>query len=1276
MKVVGLISGGKDSFYNLMQCVANRHTVIALGNLHPKPQDNKDELDSYMYQTVGHDVIHLYKDCLDVPLYRQEIKGKPIEQGSDYVRTEQDETEDLFELLSTVKAAHPDLEAVSVGAILSNYQRIRVESVCSRLGLVALAYLWQRNQEELLYEMAQAGVNAVLIKIAAIGLKRQHLGQSIGDMYPHLVKMNREYDLHICGEGGEYETITLDCPLFKRRIVVEESEVVIHSDDAFAQVAYLRFKKLRLEEKTEDELDSCWMSDINLDPVWEADELMLPIEEIVQSKQASQKHDDSSSKVISQEPAVARDDSLEQHTSKFLSHQSDVVCAIGGTTAFEATSSKSTRHLSIAEETVACLQNVQAKLENIGLSWTEVVFMQVFVANMADFGVVNGAYKGFFGINPPPRACVGTNLPKPCRIQVSCTAIRKGAVSTKPRQTLHVQGMSYWAPANIGPYSQATEQAYHSFIAGQIGMIPSTLDLPTPASLAKETAWSLRNLSQIATVRQSDLANRTALCIVYVKSANDFEAVTAAWEHIVNKKTPPPLLAISVPSLPKGGQVEWQALIHHGKVYAEKAPVSKEDQDGDGYETDDDDMYQVEKRALHPVTLSLGHEPPSTGAGLGASWKTKTQSWFLSPLLTALSVVQVPETSSLASLFSSLSVSDNNAAGNEKQQRLNKETVQDMLAMTIKAMDRILESHLQPEAGPGVEGGWADVVAMSLYYHDTLLDGPELLSRVFDKLLSQYFGKTTNVALTLVPVQAIADRGVLALTVHAVALFNSQSHSHSQQPQQRQQYSTQHFTTQAQNPSVVSSSWTIQAYSVSEKGEKDTVRGSATVGVPTAVARSMLLQGLQFWYRVPIKLFRPMRVDYLVMARAATMGIIPTPANRLALAETKTQLSKRTQFFRATSIGMVAHAVKTQGAGFIYRQVLPPLVMNSFIGSVLYTTYIFTLPVFHPAFTYQKSRTFPPPPFPAVFMAGALAGAAQSLVAAPMDSLKVKFQVQDLAHGGKHKSMASFAITTLKEMGLKTVYRGFALTLVKDSLACGLFFGVFEWVKQQGYYYFIDELYGIREDMELLRVKVQNGYSSSLSSTVPGPPPPTAPSDVASRPYFLLEPTFVLLAGAAAAVAYQAVDYPLEQVKSIFYAKETALQAETLRNAPAAHTQHLNSVSMRSGTSISSQLYDMTWKECKAQARDAGGWRRFLFANFASTAIRAVPAASVGFLVFELMKRKLDARRYESEDREMESYLDRMMAERDAERRAEWLMEFSPEYKALKEREYQELAIN
>ncbi|KAF9115840.1 hypothetical protein BGX27_006081 [Mortierella sp. AM989] len=725
MRILGLISGGKDSFYNLMHCVANGHKVIALGNLHPPSQEIKDEMDSYMYQTVGHDVIHLYKDCLEVPLYRQEIKGRPIEQGSDYVVTSMDETEDLFQLLQKVKTAHPDLEAVSVGAILSTYQRIRVENVCARLGLVTLAYLWQRDQEELLSEMAQAGVNAILIKVAAIGLKTQHLGQSIGDMYPYLCRMNQQYDLHICGEGGEYETVTLDCPLFKRRIVVDESEIVIHSDDHFAQVAYLRFKKLHLEDKSDEELDLNWKTDMNLNPVWRADSMIVPIGGIVCSKLQLKDDSGESESVGSTIPGVTyvskHDCTRVGHHSKFSTHQGNIICAVGMTNAFEGTSIETRRHLSIAEETTACLQNVQAKLDKIGLSWAEVVFMQVFVSDMGDFGVVNGAYKEFFDINPPPRACVGANLPNEIRIQVSCNAIRKSASSPKPRKTLHVQGISYWAPANIGPYSQATQQAYHAYIAGQIGMIPCTLDLPEPPSLAKETAWSLRNLAQIAAVCQMDINN------------------------------PAPILAICMPSLPKGAQVEWQATLHNGKVYADKTIVqTTATGDQDGYETDDDDMYQLEKRALHPTTLSLVHEHPLTpesSAVFEQQWEAKR----------------------------------------DDKHVIAEDVLIDMLAMMVNAMDRVLDSHIAPAVGPGVEGGWSSVVGVTLYYYELLIREPDSLASKLEALLSKLGtsksdtvpssdsskditsqSTVNNIAVTLVPVQAIANSGVLALTLHAV----------------------------------------------------------------------------------------------------------------------------------------------------------------------------------------------------------------------------------------------------------------------------------------------------------------------------------------------------------------------------------------------------------------------------------------------------------------------------------------------------------------------------
>lgn len=72
MRVVALVSGGKDSCYNMMQCVIEGHQIVALANLRP---EMKDELDSYMFQTVGHHGIDLYAEAMGLPLYRHTIQG-------------------------------------------------------------------------------------------------------------------------------------------------------------------------------------------------------------------------------------------------------------------------------------------------------------------------------------------------------------------------------------------------------------------------------------------------------------------------------------------------------------------------------------------------------------------------------------------------------------------------------------------------------------------------------------------------------------------------------------------------------------------------------------------------------------------------------------------------------------------------------------------------------------------------------------------------------------------------------------------------------------------------------------------------------------------------------------------------------------------------------------------------------------------------------------------------------------------------------------------------
>jgi diphthamide synthase (EF-2-diphthine--ammonia ligase) len=62
---------------------------------------------------------------------------------------------------------------------------------CQRLALTPLSYLWQRNQGELLSEMIMAGMEAIIIKVAGIGLDTTHLGKTLSEMQPKLVTLVR-----------------------------------------------------------------------------------------------------------------------------------------------------------------------------------------------------------------------------------------------------------------------------------------------------------------------------------------------------------------------------------------------------------------------------------------------------------------------------------------------------------------------------------------------------------------------------------------------------------------------------------------------------------------------------------------------------------------------------------------------------------------------------------------------------------------------------------------------------------------------------------------------------------------------------------------------------------------------------------------------------------------------------------------------------------------------------------------------------------------------------
>ncbi|THH10075.1 hypothetical protein EW145_g1577 [Phellinidium pouzarii] len=538
MKYIALLSGGKDSCFNLVHCSKNGHELVAAASLGPQP--GKEELDSYMYQTVGQDAIELVAKALDVPLYRKSITGSAIEQGSEYGTREagilrgvkDDETEDLFELLSEVKNSHPDIQGVSVGAILSNYQRVRVEHVCLRLSLTPLCYLWQRNQDELLHEMIQTGLDAVLIKVAGIGLTTKHLGKTLAEMQPTLRRLNNLYGAHICGEGGEYETLTLDCPIFKRRLVLKRVETVIHSDNDFATVAYLRIKDAFLEDKK-------------------------PIMESILAKKLDE---NLQTDLLQTTIPAERNDT---YASVSISSKKAGMWVVVSNVQHEAGRTGN----SIGEEVDLCFQQLRERLTRHGLLLSHSTFINVFISDISTFPEVNEAYRAFFGTSPPARACVAVDLPVGVNVRLDCIAFSEESPSE--RRALHVQSLSYWAPANIGPYSQAIIVGDRIFISGQIGLRPSTLTLPP--TFALEIALSFQHVHRVLTLLQETYGTswlpgtQCLICwLVHVSHVPFLQQIDEAEHSYVSV----PTLFIGAKSLPKNAQLEAQVIVHAGQYTA------------------------------------------------------------------------------------------------------------------------------------------------------------------------------------------------------------------------------------------------------------------------------------------------------------------------------------------------------------------------------------------------------------------------------------------------------------------------------------------------------------------------------------------------------------------------------------------------------------------------------------------------------------------------------------------------------------------------------------
>jgi len=228
VRLGALISSGKDSWFAAYTMHKQNYDIACIITM---KSANKD---SYMFHTPNVNLVELQAKAAGIPLVMQETTGE-----------KEDELEDLKEAMRVAKEKYK-IEGIVSGALYSNYQRERIEKVADAVGLKIFAPLWHIDQEYEMRELLRQGFQIILSSVAAEGFDTSWLGRVLTENdVDKLVVLQNKYGLNIAFEGGEAESLVLDCPLFKKRIVLKETEI----SEEDTHTAQIIVKKATLEKK-------------------------------------------------------------------------------------------------------------------------------------------------------------------------------------------------------------------------------------------------------------------------------------------------------------------------------------------------------------------------------------------------------------------------------------------------------------------------------------------------------------------------------------------------------------------------------------------------------------------------------------------------------------------------------------------------------------------------------------------------------------------------------------------------------------------------------------------------------------------------------------------------------------------------------------------------------------------------------------------------------------------------------------------------------------------
>jgi len=207
-------SGGKESSLACYKAKANGLTPSYLLNMTGE--------DGSRSRTHGlaREVLSLQAEAIGIPLIQRKTSWKNYEDN--FKKT-------------VLELKEKGIEGGVFGDIDLEEHRRWVKRVCKETSIRAHLPLWGKEQRKVLEDFINLGFEAIVVA-AKIGiLSERWLGRKIDGKF--VKDITRAKSITLCGEAGEYHTLVIDGPIFKKRMKIVETKTHQRGEQRFLDIS-------------------------------------------------------------------------------------------------------------------------------------------------------------------------------------------------------------------------------------------------------------------------------------------------------------------------------------------------------------------------------------------------------------------------------------------------------------------------------------------------------------------------------------------------------------------------------------------------------------------------------------------------------------------------------------------------------------------------------------------------------------------------------------------------------------------------------------------------------------------------------------------------------------------------------------------------------------------------------------------------------------------------------------------------------------------------------